>query len=178
MQSWNDLNDLSLAVYKLEVILFADDTSLFWVNESIVKLISCFKQYFSGVFDWIDHNKVFLNWSKTKFIFLNYKNIKKLNNSLPKSLEIQENLVELVSDFKLLGCTIDNNLTFEKNFKILKSNICSKLFAIKNLFFLSFDIKLHFFKTFNNLSKLYNFCLYILLKLDLKFLSWRPVKDS
>ena len=106
------INDLSLAVSKLEVILFADDTSLFLADESIVKLISRFKQYFSGVFDWINHNKLFLNWSKTKFMFLNYKNNKKLNHSLPKSLEIQENLVEVVSDFKLLGCkSFLNHLT-------------------------------------------------------------------
>ena len=50
-------------------------------------------------------------------MFLNYKNNKKSKHSLPKSLEIQENLVKVVSYFKLLGCTIDNNLNFEKILK-------------------------------------------------------------
>ena len=49
--------------------------------------------------DHRNHNKLFLNWFKTKFMFLNYKNNKKLNHSLPKFLEIQENLLEAVSDF-------------------------------------------------------------------------------
>ena len=45
-------------------------------------------------------------------------------------------MVEVVTDFKLLGCTIDNKLTFQKRFKTLNFTICDKLFAIKNLFFL------------------------------------------
>ena len=48
------INDLSLAVSKLEVILFADDPSLFLTEESVVKLISLFKQFFSGCFDLVD----------------------------------------------------------------------------------------------------------------------------
>ena len=57
----NFINDLSLAVSQLKVILFVDDTSLSLAEESFLKLISRFKQYFSGVFDWINHNKLFLN---------------------------------------------------------------------------------------------------------------------
>ena len=128
----------------------------------------------------INHDNLFINWTKTKLMFLNCK-IKKNDISLYTK----------ISNFKaFLRCTIDNKLTFQIHFKTLKSTICGKLFPIKNLFFLSFDIKLHFFKTFflphfdyfsslfvyysgksvNILCKLYNFCLFVLLKLELKFL--------
>jgi hypothetical protein len=118
-------------------------------------------------------------------------NPKKAGARHPPNIEIEDNLIEVVSDFKLLGCTIDDKLHFDKHVKNLKSSVCSKLFAIKNLFFLSFDIKVHFFKTFllphfdycsslfvylsnflvNKLNKLYNLCLYILLRLELNYLT-------
>ena len=61
----------------------------------------------------------------------------------PVNIELENNLIEVVSEFKLL--TIDDKLRFDKHVKNLKSAVCSKLFTIKNLFFLSFDIEVHFF---------------------------------
>ena len=129
----------------MEAILFADDTTLFLTDLSYTKLLSRFREYFKEVFVWINHSKLFLNWSKTKFMIINSK---KAGARHPPNIEIENNLIEVVSDFKLLGCTIDDKLHFYKHVKNLKSSVCSKLFAIKNLFFLSFDIKVHFFKTF------------------------------
>ena len=90
-------------------------------------------------------------------------------------------MIEVFDEFKLLGCFIDDKLSFKKHSSNLKTNVCRKLFAIKNIFFLSFDIKIHFFKTFllphfdncaslfiyysntliNKLNKLYNLCLFV-----------------
>ena len=87
---------------------------------------------------------------------------------------------------------------FDKHVRNLKSAVCSKLFTVKNLFFLSCDIKVHFLKTFllphfeyrsslfvyfsntllNKLYKLYNLCLYILLRLELNHLSIEAQQDT
>ena len=53
-----------------------------------------------------------------------------------------------ISDFKLLGCTIDDKLHFDKHVKNLKSSVCSKLFAKKNLFFYLSILKSTFLKPF------------------------------
>ena len=109
----------------------------------------------------------------------------------PKNIELADNLIEVVSEFKLLGCIIDDKLNFKKDFSNLKTNVCRKLFAIKNIFFLSFDIKIPFFKTFllphfdncaslfiyysntliNKINKLYNLCLFVLLRIELSNIS-------
>ena len=132
----------------------------------------------------INHNKLFLNWSKTKFMIINSHNP---NTRKPRNIELEDNLIEVVSEFKLLGCLIDDKLSFKQHVKNIKTTVCRKLFAIKNIFFLSFDIKIHFFKTFllphfdycaslfiyfsntlvNKLNKLYNLCLFVLLRLEL-----------
>ena len=51
----------------------------------------------------------------------------------PVNIELENNLIEVVPEFKLLGCTIHDKLRFDKHLKNLKSAVCSKLFTIKNL---------------------------------------------
>ena len=99
--------------------------------------------------------------------------------------------VEIVDRFKLLGCTIDNKLDFKHHYNNLKKNVLFKLYSIKNIFFLSDSIRLHFFKTFllphfdycaslfvyfsltllNKINKLYNLCLFKLLKISVNNLT-------
>jgi len=131
---------------------------------------------------WFIHNKMSLNWSKTKFMILS-------GSKLPdfKTLNLFGMGVEVVSEFKLLGILIDNKFSFSNHIKQLKLKVNSKLFSLKKLFFLSFEVKLHFFKSFilphfdycstifiymNNKSilsieKFFNNCIYLLLKIDL-----------
>ena len=88
----------------------------------------------------------------------------------------------------MLGITIDEKLTFEPHVKLLRTKVTQKLFAIKKIFFLSYKIKVHFFKTFilphfdycsslfiyfsntllDNIKGLYNNCLFHLFDLDFR----------
>jgi hypothetical protein len=175
------INDLSL-ISKLFSVLFADDTTLSDSHTSLDQLISNFKIEFAKVFEWCTYNRLYINWSKTKIMF-----ISKPNKMMPLTITLNGQQVEVVSEFKLLGCTIDSKLTFLNHVKILTKVVNTKLFAIKNIFFLSFNIKLQFFKTFilphfdfcfslfiymsstliNKINKVYNSCIKHLLKIDL-----------
>jgi hypothetical protein len=190
------INDLPIFLSALESILFADDTTLFDSDTSYSHLISRFREKFRPVNDWINHNKLFLNWSKTKFMLINNTkkfiiNSNKMGPRKPKEIQLENNMIEVVKEFKLLGVTIDENLTFNTHISNLKSSVCKKLFSIKNLFFLSFQVKIHFFKTFllphfdycaslfvhfnqtqiEKINKIYNLCLYVLLKIELNHIS-------
>ena len=97
----------------------------------------------------------------------------------------------MVSEFKLLGIIIDNNLSFQNYFKSLKKQVLGKLFSIKKIYFLPIDVKVQFFKTFimphfdycssifiyanntilNQICKLFNFCIFKLFNLKLNSLS-------
>ena len=63
----------------------------------------------------------------------------------PGFIDLLGNQVEVVTEFKLLGVTIDEKLTFEPHVKLLRAKVTQKLFAIKKIFYLSHSIKLHFF---------------------------------
>jgi len=67
---------------------------------------------------------------------------------LPKTIKLDNFTVEIVDKFKLLGVTLDQSLNFNDFVAGLASAVTKKTFAINRLFFLSFDTKLQFFKTF------------------------------
>ena len=50
-------------------------------------------------------------------------------------IKLNGNLIELVTEFKFLGCTIDRNLNLKARVKFLVKNVYAKLFAIKKIFF-------------------------------------------
>ena len=88
------INDLLLIIADLEVILFSDN-SLFLMDKSYDRLISRFLKCFSLVFDWINHNKLFLNWSKTKFMIINNT---KDGTRHSGNIELENNLIEVISE--------------------------------------------------------------------------------
>ena len=197
------INDLAM-FSKLLSILFADDTTLYDSSiNSLHELIKGFSKKFENLFDWIKYNKLYINWSKTKFILITNINLNTCFITLPKEkfclktkssfykpsfIDLFGNEIEVVTEFKLLGITIDEKLTFEPHVKLLRTKVTQKLFAIKKIFFLSYKIKVHFFKTFilphfdycsslfiyfsntllDNIKGLYNNCLFHLFDLDFR----------
>ena len=64
------INDLALGSELLS-ILFSDDTTLFHSGkDSLDDLIRSFKVKFLKLYEWINFNKLFINWSKTKFMLI------------------------------------------------------------------------------------------------------------
>ena len=68
--------------------------------------------------------------------------------TLPTSDLLNNRKIEVVHEFKLLGVTIDSKLEFNKHVANTSGQISIKLYSVKNLFMLSTQVKLQFFKTF------------------------------
>ena len=69
-------------------------------------------------YEWIKFNRLIMNWSKTNAILLNHKSRNKLSN-----FKFGDQVINIVSDVKLLGVHFDNKL----DFNIHCSNICKKV---------------------------------------------------
>ena len=183
------INDLCIAFVtyeKLSSELFADDTTAYVSKITLEEAISEFKKGFEEIEEWVNYNQMIINWSKTKFMILTNK-----KSLLPNTINLSSNEIEVVDNFKLLGIHIDKKLSFDIYFNNLKQKVNSKVFALKNLFFLSENVRIQFFKSFLlphfdycasisvyfpkslfiKIKKLYNTCLYHLFKLDLRRLS-------
>ena len=96
------------------MILFADDTTIHDSDTSFDRLLARFRLKFEELHAWICHNRLEVNWSKTKFMLINH------HSSIPSSINLLGNDIEVVSEFKLLGVYIDNKLTFATHVNMLK----------------------------------------------------------
>ena len=168
---------------KLFAILFADDTTLSESNVSAEKLIAVFKSKFEPLLEWCRTNRLFINWKKTKAMFIHKKN----SIILPDAINFGNESVEVVNSFKLLGVTIDSKLSFNTFINETKKSINAKIYSFKKLYYLSKNVKSHFFKAFiqphfdycaaltiylnktkvNSLGKFHKIVLFRLLKLKL-----------
>ena len=175
------INDLCYKVL-IKKILFADDTSLYDSSRDFESLINSFNESFKLALEWISYNNLCINWDKTKVMFLSKAHIKP-----PINVNLCGSNVEVVSDFKLLGICIDNGLIFNKYVDSLKKSVNTKLYSISKIFYLSYPIKIQFFKTFiqphfdycssltiymsktliSQIEKLFNNCVFKLLKINL-----------
>lgn len=111
---------------------------------------------------------------------------KKRNIIAPEFIEIGNIKIKVVNSFKLLGITLDDQLSFLKHAKDLKLAVNRRLYSIERIYHLSFEVKLQFFKTFilphfvycmtlliyypketiQKLANYYNFCIYKLFKIN------------
>ena len=92
------INDIAIGS-ELWTILFADDTTLWETGADLDKVIAKFTTGFLHLLEWINHNKLFINWSKTKLmvIFMGKQSML----VFPSYLEFGSNRVDMVDEFKL-----------------------------------------------------------------------------
>ena len=161
--------------------LFADDTTLLKIGNCFNELVENFKNSLVQLLKWCSMNRLGINWSKTKIMVItNKKNIQ-----IPDFIEAENNRIDVVDNFRILGLILDNKLTFLKHVGELKLTINKRLYSIERLFYLSKPVKVQFMKTFilphfdyclsliiyypkktiQKLANYYNYCLYKLLNI-------------
>ena len=62
----------------------------------------------------------------------------------------------MVDSFKLLGVTINKKLNFRQHIRNIEKEANKRLFSIKRLFYLSFSVKVQFFKSF--IMPIFDYC--------------------
>ena len=119
-------NDLYLNVEHCNLIMFADDTTLYASHRNITYLNHILQHDLTNLENWFVANKLSLNTSKTfgmKFWHSPNINTKELN------LTLNQTSIPLVSSTKFLGVNIDNKLTWTEHI----NNIITKISVNKNL---------------------------------------------
>ena len=120
------MNDISRCSEILSVILFADDTNLFYSHKNIDTLNKTVNQELKKIARWLCANKLSLNIKKTHFIIFKSKK-RKLNQTV--SIKINEQPIELVKYTKFLGVYIDEELSWKHHIDQVVSKI-SKMTGI------------------------------------------------
>ena len=127
-------------------VLYADDTSLVYVGDNIEALLNHVNSRLSIIFDWCNFNKLSLNPTKSEFMILTNKKI----ISSP-DIYIGQSAVKRVKCFKYLGISIDDDLKFHSQIKIIENKLSQ---------FCGITYRLHKFFNFRSSKNVYYACIY------------------
>ena len=107
------INDLAYLLQGLSSKLFADDTTIYSSGPDLDSVVKDFQARIKPLSTWCSLNRLDINWSKTFVMFVTNKRV-----SLPSSVDLNGVSVSVVSEFKLLGVTLDKKLNFDKHISI------------------------------------------------------------
>ena len=141
------MNDIHNANSKFHAILFEDDPNLtstlcsFDVNidnncnilqlstninwDYYTMVVSDINKELKNIQIWWEINKLSLNVKKTKFMIFHHKQ-RNIENLIPQ-LNLNEQIIERVTDFNFLGLTIDQHLTWNGHVQKISNKISRSL---------------------------------------------------
>jgi hypothetical protein len=132
------INDIGFIKLRSELCLFADDSTLTFENENQETLFKHVDDGLLLVKNWINFNRLLLNWSKTNGMALNVpKSISKSNTVT--NFRFDNKIINLVSDVKLLRVHLDNKLDFKIHCDTICKRVNLKLFCLNKHFYLFTD---------------------------------------
>lgn len=117
------INDIHKSIKHCKLNLFADDTLLTIASKNIEDATQKLNQDLCSLSKWLEQNKLKLNVSKTKYMFIGKKTV---NRTTPV-IHINSEYIEIVNSFKYLGIIIDNKLNFHEHIQHIIKQIAKKI---------------------------------------------------
>ena len=115
-----NINDLPNISNKLDIFLFADDTNIYYENESFKELEKIVNKELKNLYLWLSINRLALNIEKTTFLIFHPFN-KPLKYNV--TLKIHKKAILEEQKIKYLGIIIDSTLSWKAHL----SNLSKKL---------------------------------------------------
>ena len=114
------VNDMPAACKRLQLILFADDTSVFAEGKDPSRLVSLINQELEELSRWFRCNRLTLNLKKTEFLYFHGTRPK---NSLKQDILIGGEKIRRVEGARFLGVWVDENLKWSAHINKVKTKV-------------------------------------------------------
>ena len=112
--------------------MYADDISITLGGEDPYQLLEDLRNELQDVIDWLRKKKLSLDVAKCEFMFLgNGKQLGKISEI--GDLKVGEDEIKRVKKTKYLGITIDETLSWNQQYKIVKGKLTGGLDFIRKL---------------------------------------------
>ena len=142
------INDLPLFLrHKTEVTLdlFADDSTLSASSKNIERIEQCLQDSLNDVSVWCKSNAMMLNHSKSKSMVITTRQKHQLQ-PLSLNLKIGLNAIEQVKSHRVLGCLIDETMSFHPHIDSVLKTVSRNLYLMSRLWhYVSTEALLAFF---------------------------------
>jgi hypothetical protein len=126
------LNDFEKCLKFSQANIYADDTSVTIASDDVEKLVFEAQQELLNLSEWMRINKLSPNPAKTEYMVIGHsRKVNALNIS--STLTLNGSDIKRVTKTKSLGVTVDENLKWDEQYKIVKGKICGGLASLKKL---------------------------------------------
>ena len=126
------INDLPNSNLKTDGRLFADDTNLTKADNDPEKLISILNDDLKTLQNWLNPNKLSLNATETKCMFIASRQNLSTFPEEPHVL-ISGNRIERVGTYKCFGLGLDESLTWDYHISTIVSKVSKVLGILRRL---------------------------------------------
>lgn len=124
------INDIINSSKMANLIMFADDTNIFFKHKNFNILINMVNDELRLISTWFKLNKLSLNVKKTNYIIFTGKNVKRNDFANTSKIKIDNTEIEQVTRTKFLGVIINSHLTWDDHIKTLSNKISKSLGVI------------------------------------------------
>lgn len=122
------VNDLVNATKDCNVIMFADDTNLFFSSKNLTDLEKTINRELQNICLWFNLNKLSLNVKKTNFILFGHSKRKK-----PMNICINDFKIDRTDKTKFLGVIINQTLTWSDHITVVTHKVNKSIGIISRL---------------------------------------------
>ena len=143
------INDLPLYVNNVNTDLYADDTTLYDITNSIEDIENNLQIALDSLNTWCKCNGMLPNSSKTKNMFVTTNQKRQRLDKEILDLKFNEESLSMISNDKILGVFVDKNLTWSDYIRHLSKKITSSIWLLLKLKkFLSQESRILFYKSY------------------------------
>ena len=143
------INDLPLYTNNVFTDLYADDTTLYDIQDSMEQIENNLQSALNSLQIWCRSNGMVLNSSKTKVMLVTTNQKRQRLNKENLDLNFQNEPLNTISNDKILGVFVDNNLTWTDHIKHLTKKIASSIWLLSKIKkFLSHEHRVQFYKSY------------------------------
>jgi len=123
------VNDLPSVTKLCKVVLYADDTALFYAADDVNVIQRSLLSDFLHISNWMDVNRLILNVDKTKsMIFGTHQRLKSRVDNF--NIQTNEYKIDVVNNFKYLGVILDQHLNWNDHVNMIIKSVSRRLGAI------------------------------------------------
>ena len=143
------INDLPLHTNSVFTDLYADDTTLYDIQDSMEQIENNLQTALNSLEIWCKNNGMILNSAKTKVMFVTTNQKRQRLQRQNLDLNFENESLGMVSNDKILGVFVDNNLTWTNHIKHLTKKMTSSIWLLSKIKkFLSQDHQIQFYKSY------------------------------
>lgn len=129
--------------------LYADDTTLYSIHSSQQVIEQNLQTALNALHNWCKGNGMVLNSMKTKIMLITTNQKRQRLASDVLNLHYNDNLLQTITNDKILGVYVDNNLTWSEHIKHLTKKITSSIWLLSKIkAFLSQRHRVQFYKSY------------------------------